>query len=74
VAPPVVAMTVPPVAYTEEQGAAPNRRTCGIGNKRSQEGAGDAVAEEADDQVGKRGTHPPNLSRTSENAVHAKFP
>jgi hypothetical protein len=32
------------------------------------------VAEEADDQVGKQGTHPPNLSRTSENAVHAKFP
>ena len=32
------------------------------------------VAEEADEQVGKRGTHPPNLSRTSENAVHAKFP
>jgi hypothetical protein len=33
-----------------------------------------AVAEEADEQVGERGTHPPNLSRTSENAVHAKFP
>jgi hypothetical protein len=40
----------------------------------SQEDASDAAPEEADDQVGKRGTHPPNLSRTSEKAVHAKFP
>ncbi len=45
-----------------------------ISNKGSQEGAGDAAAEETDDQVSKRGTHPPNLSRTSEKAVHAKFP
>jgi hypothetical protein len=41
-------------------------------HKRFQEGIGDA-AEEADDRVGKRGTHPPKLSRTSQNANCPQF-